>query len=153
VAASIGIRAKEINMGSVRSAHLFINGSDDEHLTIPNPASDPSLPVTVTTQILTNVTLTDEDIARIGEDTYYDVRVRLWERDRFDEDERMWQVRRRIDGVPSQTVEVTQSVFIHELRSAGTEYYGTIRVDRRTAGAVDSASDGRETNTINLRFS
>src|SRR5690349_15521143 len=104
-------------MGSVDSVHLYINGSDESPVSIDLPGDDPTLPATANTTVRVGVTLSAQDIDEIGKNgTYYDLRIRLWEEDNSswpwgdDNDDQIWQRRPKLQGIGSQTVEVSVTV-------------------------------------------
>jgi hypothetical protein len=149
---------KEEGMSSVESARLYINGSDDGQLPITIPEHDLSAPISADTGIRATVTLSQDDINKIEEGTYYDLRIRLWEEDNSlwpwgdDDDEQMWQRRPRLKGLPSETVEVSVDVPVLTLKDHEAEYSARVKLYRRTNSGMTGLASKR-TNTINLDYS
>ena len=112
-------------MGSVDWVSLRINESTNSPIPIVLPESDPNLPVTAITKVTARATLNANEVNQIGVNgTYYDLRVRLYEEDNSpwpwgdDTDDQIWQRRPRLQGVITEIIEVSVSVFIHVLRNA-----------------------------------
>jgi hypothetical protein len=132
-------------MGSVDSATLYINGSDDGRVPIVLPQHDPNVPISANTKVRAGVTLSPDEIAAIGENgTYYDLGIRLWEEDNSswplgdDNDDQIWQRRRKLRGVAIQSVEVSVNVLTQSLNEYGAEYYAGVKLYRRTNSGMCS---------------
>jgi hypothetical protein len=155
---AVTYRSEEDIIGSVDSAHLYINGSDDDRVPIVLPQDDPSVPISANTRVRARVTLSADEIAAIGENgTYYDLRIRLWEEDNSswpwgdDNDDQIWQRRRTLQAIAVQSVAVSVDVLTPTLKEYGAEYYAGVKLYRRTNSGMSSV-DSRRTNTIKLDF-
>lgn len=146
-------------MGSVHAAHLYINGSDDGRVPIVLPEHDPTAPISASTRVRAIVILSADEIGEIGNNgTYYDLRVRLYEEDNSpwpwgdDTDDQIWQRRPRLQGINSQTFNISVNVPVLTLKDNGAEYYAGVRLYRRTNSGMSSVHS-RRTNTIKLEYS
>jgi hypothetical protein len=153
------VRAEEQIMGSVDSAYLYINGSNDGHVPIVLPEHDPSAPINANTEVRARVTLSAHEIGEIGRNgTYYDLRIRLYEEDNSswpwgdDNDDLIWQRRPQLQGIPVESVGVSVNVPVLTLKDYGAEYYAGVKLYRRTNSGMSSLHS-RRTNTIKLEYS
>ena len=144
-------------MGSVDSARLHINGSDDPR--VPIVVTDDPSDLLVDTRVRARVTLSAHEIDEIGTNgTYYDLRIRLYEEDNSswpwgdDNDDQIWQRRPRLRGIPFESVEVSVGVSSIALKDHGAEYYAGVKLYRRTNSGMSSLHS-RRTNTIKLEYS
>jgi hypothetical protein len=146
-------------MGSVNYARLDINGYVGSHVPIVLPEHDPYALIDALTRVRTTVTLTADEIDDIGENgTFYDLRIRLYEEDNSswpwgdDNDDQIWQRRRKLKGIASQTVGVSVNVRVLTLKDYGAEYYAGVRLYRRTTSGMSNLHS-RRSNTVVVDYS
>jgi hypothetical protein len=147
-------------MGSVDWAVLYINGSRDDTAPIVLPVNDPSASINAITMIRARATLTAHEIGEIGKHgTYYDLRIRLYEEDNSpwpwgdDTDDQIWQRRPRLQGIVNEVIDVSVIVPVLTLKAYGAEYYGAVKLYRRTNSGMTGLHSRRTKNTIKLKSS